>query len=71
MNGIDVNNLLSKKLGIALFAIYTIGEGGADPMVVAVCQSAIAISALFVFWLLEKEKNNKTNSNADGEIISS
>jgi len=63
-NGLDVNNLLSKKLGIALFTIYTIGNGGADPMVVAVCQSAIAISTLFVLWLLEKEKNNEKDNTA-------
>jgi len=63
-NGLDVNNLLSKKLGIALFTIYTIGNGGADPMVVAVCQSVIAIAALFVFWLLEKEKNNEKDNTA-------
>lgn len=65
MNGLDVNNLLSKKLGIALFAIWTIGNGGADPMVIAVCQSAIAITSLIVFWLLEKEKPNAENNSND------
>ena len=64
MNGIDINKFESKKLAIAFFAMFTVGKSGADPNTIIICQSAIAIAAMILIWLLDKEnKNEKTSSN--------
>jgi hypothetical protein len=63
MNGLDINKFASKKLAIAFFAIYTVGKGGADPNVTVICQAAIAVAAMVMIWLIDKERKNETENN--------
>lgn len=63
MNGLDINKFMSKKLAIAFFTIWTIGNGGADPNVTVISQAAIAIAAMIIIWLIEKGNENELLPN--------
>ena len=66
MNGLDINKFMSKKLAIAFYAIWAVGNAGASPTVTALCQSAIGIAAMMMIWLLDKGENHveKTINNS-------
>jgi len=67
MNGLDINKFMSKKLAIAFFTIWVVGNAGASPNVTAVCQSAIGVAGMVMIWLLDKGANNEKNNNSNSD----